>query len=174
MKQSEDYTIFAWKCAKPESRQRGLFAQSPDEFQSHVRSQNKVSDSLQFISQYTTPDQQLLLPAALTSRGLLIALPLLEPDEVALSRARGSGRSFAPFRRLQRSGDESTLRSDTYLALICRIGSESGKKGQILCIWLRKHPERGIFTRLSPGSVTLLPEKRACNFKLQTIYVLPS
>lgn len=62
--------------------------------------------SLQAIPQYKTPDQQLHNPAALTSRGLLIGLPLLrkdalrneipEPHEVA--RARDGG--FTPFSSL--------------------------------------------------------------------------
>ena len=78
------------------------------------------------------------------------------------------------FRRFWGSGDRSELRPGTYLALICRLDSSSGKKSQILCIWLRKFPESGILTRILPGSVTLLPEKRACDFKIHTIYVLPS
>jgi hypothetical protein len=180
MKQSEDYTIFAWKCAGSESRQRGLFARSPCEFESPVHSQDKMPDSLRSISQYKTADQQLHNPAALTSRGLLIGLPLLRKDalknEVSEPRevARARGRVFTSFRRFRGSGDRSELRLSTYLALICRLDSGSGKKTQILCIWLRKHPETGIFTRLSPGSVILLPEKRACDFKIHTIYVLPS
>jgi hypothetical protein len=177
MKQSEDYTIFAWKCAGPETRHRGLFAQSPAEFRSLVQSQDNISTGLQSISHYITPDQQLHNPAALTSRGLLIGLPLLkrnilknevsESNEVVQLLTRGRG--FAPFRRFLGSSD----RPGTYLALICRLESGSGKKRQILCIWLCKNPERGIYTRLSPGSVILLPEKRACDFKIRTIYVLP-
>ncbi|KAG4427935.1 hypothetical protein IFR05_016582, partial [Cadophora sp. M221] len=105
MKQSEDYTIFAWKCAGLESCKRGLFARSPAEFNSHVHFHDKTSDSLQFTSQYTTPAQQLHKPATLTRRGMLIALPLLqrdvlkievsEPGEVVrhriFGRARGRG-----------------------------------------------------------------------------------
>jgi len=179
MKQSEDYTIFAWNCSGSESRQRGLFAQSPSEFESLMHSQDKIPGSLQVISQYKAPGQQLHNPAALTSRGMLIGLPLLrkevlkdvvsEPDEVA----RGLRKGFTPFRRFWGSGDRSELKPGTYLALICRLHSRSDKKIRILCIWLRKHPQSGIFTRLSPGSVTLLPEKRACDFKIHTIYVLP-
>ncbi|KAG9236043.1 heterokaryon incompatibility protein-domain-containing protein [Amylocarpus encephaloides] len=186
MKQSEDYTLFAWNCAEPESHQRGLFARSPTEFKGHVRRVQDISSgNQQFTSQYRTPAEQLHNPATMTSRGMLIGLPLLEKDAMkmgtskqhgAQARIRRIGRGFGPFRRFQSSNDEPKLKPGTYLALICRIESGGGKKGQILCIWLQKHPEhpqRGIFTRLSPSDVILLPEKRASDFKLHTIYIVP-
>jgi hypothetical protein len=184
MKQSEDYTIFAWKSRGSESPRRGLLSHSPSEFESSSRSQARIQDSVQVISEYKTPDQQLYIPAALTSRGLLIGLPLLrkdargnevpEPYELGTRRSRGCdilqlfrGTSSTP-------GDNAFLASGTYLALICRSAAGTGRNSRVLCIWLRKHPESGIFTRLWPGSVVLLPEKRASEFKIHTIYVLPS
>ncbi|KAH8595415.1 heterokaryon incompatibility protein-domain-containing protein [Bisporella sp. PMI_857] len=184
MKQSEDYTIFAWKSGGSEPSRRGLLAHSPSEFESSSRSQARIQDTMQVISEYKRPDQQLYIPAALTSRGLLIGLPLLrkdvqgnevpEPHKLGTTRSRGfdflqrfRGTSSTP-------GDNAFLRSGTYLALICRSASRNSQNNRILCIWLRKHQEGGIFTRLSPGSVALLPEKRAPEFKIHTIYVLPS
>jgi hypothetical protein len=180
MRQSEDYTIFAWKSAGSQSCQRGLLARSPSDFGSFVCSQDKMRGNLQVVSKYKRPDQQLHKPAALTSRGLLIALPLLSKDALKdevletheVVRARGMG--FTPFRRFHGSGRRSELGPGTYLALICRLDSRSSKESQILCIWLQKHPESGIFTRILSGNMTLLPEKRAGKFKTYTIYVLPS
>ena len=180
MRQTEDNTIFAWKCSKLEPRHRGLFARSPSEFKSSMHSGAKVPCGLQGISPYKILDQRLHSPPALTSRGLLIGLPLWRkgalqveaPKPQEVTRARGRG--FFHLRRFRDSGDGSELRPGTYLALICRIESGNKQKGQILCIWLQKHAESGVFTRLWPQSVTLLPEKRAADFRIHTMYVLPS
>jgi hypothetical protein len=183
MKQSEDYTIFAWKSGGSESLRRGLLAHSPSEFESSSQSQASIQDTVQVISEYKTPDQQLYVPAALTSRGLLIGLPLLrqdalgnkvrEPYELGTTHSRGFD-FLQRFRTFSTPGDSAFLRSSTYLALICHLAARNTRNSRIICIWLRNHPESGIFTRLSPGSVALLPEKRASEFKIHTIYVLPS
>lgn len=99
MKQSEDYTIFAWKSGESESLRHGLLAHSPSEFESSSRSQARIQGTVQVLSEYKTPDQQLCVPAALTSRGLLIGLPFLgqdalgnevpEPYELGTTRSRG-------------------------------------------------------------------------------------
>lgn len=180
MKQSEDYTIFAWKAAGHESNQRGLLARSPSEFVGLARSRNKIPSSPQVILHYKAAARQFHSPAAITSRGILIGLPLLRKNiirddaaelyKVALSRDKDFTRS----RYLRGSDNGSKLRAGTYLALICRVDSGSGQGSEILCIWLRKHVDSGIFTRLAPGTVTLLPDKRATDFRMHTIYVLPS
>ncbi|KAG0647601.1 Vegetative incompatibility HET-E-1 [Hyphodiscus hymeniophilus] len=180
MKQSEDYTIFAWKSRGSDSLRRGLLAHSPSEFETSSRSQAMIQDTVQVISEYKTPDQQLCVPAALTSRGLLIGLPLLRQDVVGneVPQPYALATTRFDFKRLRGTyltpGDDAFLRSSKYLALICRSGARNSRNSSILCIWLRKDPESGIFTRLWPGSVALLPEKRASEFKLHTIYVLPS
>jgi hypothetical protein len=177
MKQSEDYTIFAWKCAKPEPSPRGLFAQSPSEFGKHLHATDKMLPYLQTISRYRLSIPQLRDPATMTSRGLLITLPLLRKDSFVNGNPKpykitgASCGSFNPFHfysKLRRA----ELRSGTYMALICRVGA--GRDERILCISLRKHAEDGIFTRDSPETLTLLPGKRLRDFKMHTIYALPS
>ena len=176
MKQSEDYTIFAWKRAGSDLSERGIFARSPAEFGNVVENGGD-----QVITQFLTPFHELPDPAALTSRGLLIGLPLLKEYDVE-DQVLGtneippsSRRAFPQFSRSQysnaRPGD---LKPGIYMALICRVNSRDGIKRQILCIWLRKNRERGVFTRLYPESVALLPEKQAEDFATHTIYAQPS
>jgi hypothetical protein len=177
MKRSEDYTIFAWKSSGSGSSQRGLFARSPSEFTERLQAFSKTTPSLYAISQYTRPSHQTYSPAAMTSRGLLITLPLLREDALsssvvsntAIGRISRSNRSLFPFSLFRRS----ELKSGTYLACICSIESGKGIESQILCIWLWKHAESGMFTRISPETVTILSGKRARKFKMHTIYARP-
>jgi hypothetical protein len=177
MKQSEDYTIFAWKCAKTESSPRGLFAHSPSEFGKHLHATDKMLPYLQTISRYRFSAPQLRDPATMTSRGLLLTLPLLSKDSFVnrdpkpYKIAGASCGSFNPFHFYSKLS-RAELRSRTYMALICRVGA--GRDERILCISLRKHAEDGIFTRDSPETLTLLPGKRLCDFKMHTIYALLS
>jgi len=67
MKQTEDYTIFAWKASFLNGRHRGILAHSPDEFLEHAN----------IISRYSEADHGHEHPPAINSRGLLINLPLL-------------------------------------------------------------------------------------------------
>jgi hypothetical protein len=181
MKQSEDYTIFAWKCEGLRSPNRGLFAQSPAEFGNRLYANDKMPTSLQSISWYKTPGLQLHNPATLTSRGLLITLPLLSKDSLEIEVSEPckivkfysirfiSSHFWGLFSRLE-------LEPGTYLALICRVGSERDTclSVSLLCVWLRKHPESGIFTRNLPGTVILLSAKHIRDFKMHTKYALPS
>jgi hypothetical protein len=173
MKRSEDYTIFAWKSAGPGSSSRGFFAQSPSEFADRLRTGDRIPPSLQVLSQYKALDHHLYNPIALTSRGLLITIPLLRKDALK-SELPGTtlfrATNVAPFARLFRRPE---LQAVTYLALICRINLKKAQEDQILCIWLRKHPECGMFTRTSPETMTILPGKRGSDFKMHTIYARP-
>lgn len=185
MKQSEDYTIFAWKSRSSDSVRRGILAHCPDEFESSLRTQERTQDTAQVLTKYTTPEHQLHIPTALTSRGLTIGLPLLrqdvnENDIPDLSDLTLSSSSRASDLRQRSQGTVSTpgentlLSPGTYLALICRSHHRTGVVSSILCIWLQNHGENGVFRRLSPGKVVLLPNDRASEFKIHTIYVLPS
>ena len=175
MKQSEDYTIFAWKSAENNLHERGIFARSPAEFGNVVRSTEK-----QVIAQFVTPFHELPDPAALTSRGLKIGLPLLfeygVEDRVsgAQEASLSNFSAFSPVHRPQSSDERVGLKPGIYMALICRVNSENNVKPQILCIWLRKHVDRGSLTRLHPQSVALLPEEQAGDFEVYTVYAKPS
>lgn len=67
MKHSEDYTIFAWKASFISGKHRGLLAHSPDEF----------LGSKMFASGCYDEDYEPENPPTLTSRGLLIDVPLM-------------------------------------------------------------------------------------------------
>lgn len=177
MKQSEDNTIFAWKSEDSRST-RGLFARHPSEFGKHVPSSDVTAPSVQqAFSQYWMPDHHHYEPPTLTSRGLLITLPLLSIDSLYIRvsglslEARES--SFLPSRR-RGSFSRSELSAGTYLALICCVNAGESEDRKLLCISVRKHAESGTFTRISPETVTLLPETRASDFQMHTIYALSS
>lgn len=68
MKHSEDYTIFAWKASFISGKHRGILAHSPDEF---LGSRMFTSGGY---DEFYEPEN----PPTLTSRGLLIEVPLLE------------------------------------------------------------------------------------------------
>jgi hypothetical protein len=180
MKRSEDYTIFAWETTEPQSEQCGLFAKSPSEFGRWTRPEGKIRERLPLISQYRSLECLFHDPASMTSRGLLIALPLLKQDMLRFEasqnqrRLRGRDKWLMALRCFFESGHRSNLGAGTYLAMVCHIGSRVMKNNQILCIWLRKHPASGIFTRTSPGAVIMLPGKCADAFRRQSIYTLPS
>jgi len=163
MKQSEDYTIFAWQSTRPETQQRGLFAKSPAEFQSIVHKGKK-----QAIAQYLTPLDEIPIPAALTSRGLYIALPLFrmeaveEPAPGAQDISLPSQGSFNLFRHTPSPG--------MYMALICHVIPVDESNHQLLCIWLRMRNVRGIFTRAFTQSVAIVPKQQAALFTMQNIY----
>jgi hypothetical protein len=177
MKRSEDYTIFAWKSSGPGPSRRGLFARSPSEFTERLQAGSKTIPSLYGISQYTRPSHQIYNPAAMTSRGLLITLPLLRGDTLkdslasntVVGRMRRSNFSLFPFSLLR----SPELKCGTYLACICSIESGKCMGSQILCIWLWKDADSGLFTRISPETVTILSVKRARDFKMHTIYARP-
>ncbi|OAL51338.1 HET-domain-containing protein [Pyrenochaeta sp. DS3sAY3a] len=179
MKQSEDNTIFAWKGEGPEFT-RGLFARRPSEFGKRLLPSNMTAPGVQHtFSQYWMPEHQSYEPPTLTSRGLLITLPLLSmgidsPDfrvsELSLE-ARES--SLLRFRR-RGSFHWSELNDGMYLALICCINVRESEDRQLLCIPVRRHAESGVFTRTSPDTVRLLPETRASDFQMHTIYALSS
>lgn len=142
MKQSEDYTIFAWKAPFISTRNRGLLAHSPDEFLggSSISSRDyKVEHE---------PEH----PPTLTSRGLLIDLPLLS--------------------------EQSNSGSDKYMAWVgSRKPVQNGmlsQKTPIVCIWLQSIPSRTqTFVRIFPGKLEFLPESKGRQFTRKRIYVLP-
>jgi hypothetical protein len=170
MKQSEDYTIFAWKSAGPGPSSRGIFARSPSEFTGRLHIADNISPSIPAISQYRALDHHLYDPAAMTSRGLLITLPLRREDTPESGIAGTTASDTSRHLVISGSSRREELQAGTYLALICRINSRTAELDQILCIWLRKHPERAMFTRTSPETVVILPTKRASGFKMHTIY----
>jgi len=175
LKQSEDYTIFSWKSEESGSSPRGLFARLPVEIGKRLYACDEMMPNVHGISRYKTPNHQLYSPAALTSRGLLTSLPLLSKDmleetstlQQVLDGIRWS--SFNPF-HFRKSSSLSGSESGIYLALICRADLGKDKKSQILCVWLHKNAESGIFIRHLPEVVMLLPENRACKFAMHTIY----
>jgi hypothetical protein len=178
MKRSEDYTIFAWRSKSSESSSRGLFARSPSEFTRGVDAAANIQTSRHVLSQYKVPDRQMYDPAALTSRGLLITLPLLKENALESNVTVKSAVSKFSRNILESSAffglsSRPELKSGLYLALICKVKTGKTKEDQIMCIWLRKATESGMFTRTSPETVTILPGKRTSDFKMHTIYARP-
>ena len=175
MKQSEDYTIFAWKSVESDVSERGIFARSPAEFRGFVHHWKEQAPT-----QFRVQVDKLPNPAVLTSRGLQIGLPLLEEREledrkagtykIALSR-RGP---FELSRRFPTSVDSQRSKYCIFLALIGCLNSEIESERRILCIWLRKHNDSGIFTRYYPQDLAFLPEKGERGFKIHTIYARAS
>jgi hypothetical protein len=110
----------------------------------------------------------------MTSRGLLITLPLLSRDTLKRDTA-GTTEDEIPREVKSKLARQLELRAGMYLALICRINSGLAEEDKILCIWLRKHTNSagGMFSRESPNSVMILPAKRACDFNMDTIYAIP-
>lgn len=196
MKKSEDYSIFAWQSS--ESRYIGIFAQSPSQFNKYLRVQDNPVENVRFYShsmhfasrnmhfypRYLSPTQALHNPAVITSRGLLITLPLLKIDvsdvlEVKTeqtSQKLMSGQHVSDqlplFRRFKTPQKSENLVTGTYLALICPVESGANGKEQIICVWLRK-ARIGVFLRESSNKVVLLPKDKASQFDPHTIYIHP-
>lgn len=142
MKQSEDYTIFAWKASFMSSNYRGLFAHSPDEF---------LGGSSVIPRDYNA-GQEPQKPPTMTSRGLLIDLPLLRHNP--------------------------NVQNGKYMAWIGSSKHNQHNSGSeeesILCIWLQSTssiPET--FVRISPGTLEVLPKPQLSQFTRKRIYVLP-
>jgi hypothetical protein len=142
MKQSEDYTIFAWKASFMSGNHRGILAHSPDEF---LGGTNVISGNYEAGHE---PEH----PPTLTSRGLLIDLPLLS--------------------------ENSNSKDDKHMAWVgsskpAQKGVLSQKDG-ILCISLQSIPSRPqTFVRVSPGKLEFLPKTEGHRFTRKRIYVLP-
>jgi hypothetical protein len=142
MKQSEDYTIFAWKASFMSGNHRGLLAHSPDEF----------LGGMSVTSRNCEVEHEPKHPPTLTSRGLLIDLPLLS--------------------------EHSNSKGDKYMAW---VGSSKpaqngivSQEDAILCIWLQSIPSRPqTFVRVSPGKLEFLPKSEGHRFTRKRIYVLP-
>jgi hypothetical protein len=137
MKLSEDHTIFVWKSLRSGSSPRDVFVRSPSKFTERVYATSRLSHSLQTISKHKGLEHKIYDPAAITSRGLLIQLPLLRVDAMKstvtnnnlVSKTRGTQLSlFFIFR----SSCRSEFNARTYLALTCIIDSGKGKESQIL------------------------------------------
>jgi hypothetical protein len=138
IKQTEDYTIFSWKANIPGGAHRGIFAHSPAEF-SAVRPERINSHQL---DQYPPP--------ALTSRGLVLTLPVLG----------------------------CTSDDNTYLGLVsCSNPKEDNslEEPTLLCVRLREiQPAPQVFARSSPEKLESRAVADLRHFKQQTICVLPS
>ncbi len=141
MNQSEDYTIFAWKATFLSSNHRGLLAHSPDEFLGHANA----------ISRYYGTHHEHEHPPTMTSRGLLIDLPLR--DELSPSE---DGKK---------------------LAWLCSSKPAQGANNledALLCVWLQSIPSRpGTFAWISPDRIEFLPKSDTFLFTRKPIYVLP-
>lgn len=165
MGQSEDYTIFVWRSRRPEPHRRGLLAQSPSELESSSH-EARMQDTVQVTRK--TWDQQLYIPAALTSRVLVIVLPLrrkdslvkavLQPDHLSITRSRGT--TSTPT-------ENSFLGSGTYLALICRSANESGRIALFFASGFETSGKWHFHTAFA-GNCS------ASEFTIHTTYVLPS
>ena len=173
MRQLEDNTIFAWKAnSSVYPGPRGLFARSPAEFNDPLRSHDGNSYN-SYLTNFLIPDQQLHSPATLTSRGILVALPVWEKPihEVVLSTLDGVSHISAPWPTTPQVNPNAQV-NRTYLALVCRkILETRHNREHIVCIWLRKDNASGVFTRTLPELIVLLAEELAPAFETQSIYV---
>lgn len=144
IKQTEDYTIFSWKAKISGPAYRGIFAQSPAEF-SAIRSER-------IVPRFSHPSHQADQhpPPALTSRGLVLTLPML--------------------------GSKSD--DNTYLGWVsCSEPQEDNKQGEatLLCVKLREiQSTPQIFERISPEKLESCAMADLPNFKQQSICVMPS
>jgi hypothetical protein len=144
IKQTEDYTIFSWKANILGAAHRGIFAHSPAEF-SAVRPERVVPRF-----GYPTHQADQHPPPALTSRGLVLTLPIIG----------------------------SRSKDNTYLGWVsCSGPQEDNKQGEatLLCVQLREiqsHPR--IFARISPERLEPCAIADLPLFKQQSICVLPS
>lgn len=143
MKQSEDYTIFAWKASFLSSNNRGLLANSPDEFLGSANNLHK----------YYKADHDPEIPPSMTSRGLLIDLPLWPSLEQSTNGMRLAWVCFSKHA-------ESTS------------GSIS-KEGTRVCIWLKRVPSRPqTYVRILPDKLQYR-SRGIPQFVREQIYVLP-
>jgi hypothetical protein len=144
IKQTEDYTIFSWKAIISGPAHRGIFAHSPAEFTA-FRPERVVP-------RFSHPGLQADYhpPPALTSRGLVLSLPIL--------------------------GSNSD--DNTYLGWVsCSGPQEDNKQGKatLLCVWLREiQSTPQIFARISPEKLESRAMADLPHFKQQSICVLPS
>jgi hypothetical protein len=143
LKQSEDDTIFAWKSEFVKSKYlyRGLFAHTPAEFPGPEGGLSKFYERLHEHEQ----------PATMTSRGLLIDLPLLLISEEA----------------------------STYLAWVCCLDQgnidDSELSKTLVCVWLQELQSKPqIFVRILPEELELRPKTDASLFVRRQVYGLPS
>lgn len=156
MRNSEDYTLFAWSAQYPQASwaHRGLLASSPQEFgnpEGHSRRTWQFSELLHSspadfgsLPGPPTPGQRQTIwedPPNLTSRGLRIRLPL---------RRTGTGEDYLACLYCQREMND-----------------------EILCITLRKIPgNRWLFGRVLAHDVVFLPADQMQTFEYSTIYVI--
>jgi hypothetical protein len=140
MKESEDYTIFAWKASFMSGNHRGLLAHSPDEF----------LGGASVISRKYETEHKPEHPPTLTSRGLLIDLPLLS--------------------------EHSNSKDNKYMAWVGSLKQNKilSEEGAILCVWLQSTSSTPqTFVRVSPGKLEVLPKSEGHRFIRKRIYVLP-
>lgn len=176
LKQTEDHTMFGWMSASSQHTQRGLLAKSPSEFQAELSFDSWDSSLAPVFSRYRTGKEYHLDPARLTSRGVLIGLPL-SPQQNARTNGKLIQRNWAGL--VFTRGPRSEIRpvesiTYTHLALICHLDSTNDDPSQIVCIKLRKLPGRSVFSRVQSSYVLLFPEDYASAFTPQLIYVISS
>ncbi|KAK4506392.1 hypothetical protein PRZ48_000122 [Zasmidium cellare] len=144
LKQTEDDTIFSWEAKPQDTADRGIFALSPAEF-SNFRSRQIVSRF-----DHSAHQHHRLAPATLTSRGLIITLPILQDDQD----------SDAIFAWVSCSSPRVYDSSNELLAI---------------CIRLREvqSPPR-VFARISSHTLEELRVVDPLRFEQKTVCVLPS
>lgn len=143
IKQTEDYTIFSWKAHILGPNHRGLFAHSPAEF--------STVEPDRIVPRFRHPGHQLdQHPSpALTSRGLVLTLPVLE---------NSSDGAFLGWVSCSRPKEEDLFSPPT-----------------LLCVRLREiqsNPQ--VFARSSPEKLSTRMPADLDNFKQRTLCVLPS
>jgi hypothetical protein len=144
IKQTEDYTMFSWKAETSLPSQRGIFAHSPSEF--IASGPDQITSRI--AHQCNRPDQH--LPPALSSRGLVLTLPLTPCDSM----------------------------EGTYLGWVsCRTSNEmkGNEKTNVLCIRLKEiQSSPQVFARIFAEELESRTVAELQNFKQRTICVLPS
>lgn len=144
IKQTEDYTIFSWKANISGAAYRGIFAHSPAEF-SAVRPE-------QIVPRFRHPDHQpdQHPPPALTSRGLVLTLPVLG--------CKSDDNSYLGWVSCSSPKEDNPLEEPT-----------------LFCVRLREIQQTPqIFARISPEKLESRAMTDLRHFKQQTVCVLPS
>lgn len=144
IKQTEDYTIFAWSSDRSSVPYRGMLAQSPSEFRGSGPHQvcRRLPDFCNHPDGY--------LPPALSSRGLVLTLPL------------------APYAAIHGA-------YLGWIACVTSCPSDEEKETNVLCICLQEvQASPQTFARIDSSKLEKVSMGELRHFKEQSICVVPS
>lgn len=150
MKQTEDYTIFAWRASYLDGSHRGILAHSPDEFLEYAN----------VVSRYNEEYHEHEHPPALNSRGLLIDMPLLLQPSF-------DNTYLAWVCCLEPANDGTASEEKTLLCIWLKELPPKARTSEA------RTPASRKFGRIFPGKLERLPATCDILFMRRTIYLLP-